>query len=80
MAVCVAPNSSGFLAVTGQTLEECQTFVLVSQTDYLQWLDASSVTLPEMSAALGFGVTIIVGWGYFGTYAISAIQKLIKLM
>jgi len=76
--ICVSANQQGFLKVTGQDLESCSSYVLVSKSDYDYWFEYISVSPADVSLSIGFGVSVVLVLGFLSTYPIKVALNLIR--
>jgi len=76
--ICVSVNQQGFLKVTGQDLEACNSYVLVSKSDYDYWFEYISVSPADASLAIGFGVSVILVLGFLSSYPIKLALNVIR--
>lgn len=78
--VCVGINSQGFLQSTGQPIDTCEAYVLVSKSDYDFWFDYVSVSPADAGSAISFGIGIVFVIGFLSTYplkvALNVVRKL----
>ena len=77
MGLCVSVDQSGYLFNTGESLENCSEFVLVSSLDY-QKLHEPVVNPSEISEAFLWGFGAVVAFGYLVAFPIGIAKKLIN--
>lgn len=76
--ICVSVNPQGFLKTTGQDLESCTSYVLVSKSDYDYWFDFVSVSPADVTTAFSFGFAAVLGIGFLASYPIKIALNLIR--
>ncbi|WP_260261724.1 single-stranded DNA-binding protein [Vibrio intestinalis] len=84
MAICVeiSPDHGNVLYATTELdgASSCSAYVLVSSSEYDSLLTHKSLTPLDVSAAVGFGFTVVFGLGYLSTYGVALAKRLIKLI
>lgn len=80
MPACAVPNSQGFLAVVDVDVNACTGFIVTTTQEYLYLTDYTQITPLEVSQAVGFGFTLIVGLGYLSTYGVQLALRIIRLL
>lgn len=78
MAMCVAVDVDGYVRQTSESVEACQSLVLM---DYAQYNILAEPLLEPLDIAYvfawGFGAVVVLG--YFGGYATGIAKRLIRL-
>ncbi|PQJ84615.1 hypothetical protein [Aliivibrio sifiae] len=78
MTLCLKLNPDNTLSVTADSIETCTDYLLISKVDYSFWFDAISVSPASITAAITFGIFVVVGMGFLMTYPIGIAKKLIR--
>ncbi len=76
--LCVSINSQGFLQKTNTEIDLCNSYILVSKSDYDYWFDYLSVTPSDVGSSIGFGFAVIFVLGFMTSYPIKLALNLIR--
>lgn len=76
--LCVSVNSQGFLQKSNQDIELCNSYILVSKSDYDYWFDFVSVSPADVTTAFSFGFAAVLGIGFLASYPIKIALNLIR--
>lgn len=79
MPVCVAP-ANGYLKIVPVAVEQCQAYVLVTQSEYSDWMTTLELSPSTISSAFGFGLSAVLITGYLSSYGVGLAKKLIRLI
>lgn len=79
MAVCISVDEENILRLSNNSIDECNSYVLLTSVEFQSTTDVFTPTPEAISIAFswGFGAVVIVG--YFSAYAVGIAKKLINL-
>ena len=80
VGVCVEVNNAGFVKVTGETINDCNQYILVSKSEYQVGAEVFEISAVDLSEAAFMGFALVVGIGWFSGLKIGAVLNIIKKM
>lgn len=80
MAVCISVNELNELHLSNHSIDECNSYVLLTSLEYQSTTDLFTPTPESISIAFGWGFGAVVIIGYFSSYAVGIAKKIINLV